>query len=98
MNLGDFMNRHTFYWYELVLIIKNISVIKLQIIKTIFLNQGADYTIGIVITIILVPAIIVGTVGAILWAKKKRRSANILFIIAGSYVLVVLGIGGSMLL
>ncbi len=62
--------------------------------------EGGDYTMIFVIILILMmlPAIILSIIGAALYYNGKRKTPKILFIIAIVYVLVSLGICGSMMM
>ncbi len=61
--------------------------------------EGGDYTgvVVLVLAIMLLPSIILGVIGAIFYANEKKKIAKILFIIAVVYVIVSLGICGSMM-
>ena len=62
-------------------------------------NQSADnefiYLVVIVIAILLSPAILFITIGLFL-RKRKPRSAKLLFILSGVYLLIGLGYCGYM--
>lgn len=66
-----------------------------------FLNQNRGNDLGylyvaiVIILVVLSPAIILAIAGVIL-RKKKPKTAKICFIIAGVYLLVGLGICGSL--
>lgn len=62
--------------------------------------EGGGYTMVFVIILILMmlPAIILSIIGAVLYYNGKRKTPKILFIIAIVYVLVSLGICGSMMM
>lgn len=64
------------------------------------INQGADYTwfAIIIILILLSPAIILTIIGAILMKNHRPKSGKVLFIIAGAYIIIGLGICGSMMM
>lgn len=67
-----------------------------------YLLEGNMDGLGIVIAIILfigfgIP-IVLAIIGGIYYAKQKRNTAKVLFIIATVYLLISLGICGSMML
>lgn len=65
----------------------------------IFLEVG-DLTglVIIIVAIMLLPSIILGIIGAVLFANDKKKAAKILFIIAVVYAIISLGICGSMMM
>lgn len=68
----------------------------------IFLLEGNMDGLGVLIFLILfvgfgIP-IILAIIGLLLWLTEKKKSAKILFIIATVYLLISLGICGSMLI
>ena len=56
---------------------------------------------GLVIMIVLImfgPAILLGIIGVVLIAQNKKKSGKVFVILAGVYLLVSLGICGSMMI
>ncbi|WP_345005430.1 hypothetical protein [Snuella lapsa] len=62
-----------------------------------FLEVNLDGLIFIILAIMFGPAIIMAFVGFVI-LKKNKKTAKIFFILAAVYVLVSLGICGSMVL
>jgi len=60
--------------------------------------DGLGLLIGVVLFVMFGIPIILSIIGWVLWAKKKKKSAKILFITAVVYLLVSLGICGSMMM
>ncbi|WP_062059930.1 hypothetical protein [Aquimarina longa] len=64
-----------------------------------FFLEGGNYA-GIVyffLLILLGPPMVLAIIGAILYGNKKKKSAKILFILSGIYLVVGLGICGALL-
>lgn len=59
---------------------------------------GGDYAIifYLIFLIMFGPPLIVGLIGLVLFRKQRKKAAKIFFIIAGVYLVVGLGICGSM--
>lgn len=56
---------------------------------------------GLFVLILLVmfgPAIVLGIIGAILMAKNKKKGGKIFMILAGVYLLISLGVCGTMIM
>jgi hypothetical protein len=56
---------------------------------------------GLFVLILLVmfgPAILLGIIGAILMAKNKKKGGKIFMILAGVYLLISLGVCGTMIM
>lgn len=56
---------------------------------------------GLVILILLImfgPAILLGIIGVVLMTKNKKKPGKVFLILAGVYLLVSLGVCGSMIL
>ncbi len=65
----------------------------------IFLEVGDLTGLAIIIlAIMLLPSLILGIIGAVLYFNEKKKAAKILFIIAVVYALISLGICGSMMI
>jgi predicted membrane protein len=66
------------------------------------LIEGNMEGLGLLIAVILFLAfgvpIILAIIGFVLFAKKKKKPAKVLFIIATVYLIISLGICGSMML
>ncbi len=60
----------------------------------------ADYTVLFILIILLIlsPAIILSIIGGALYYNGKRKTPKILFIIATVYVIISLGICGTMMM
>lgn len=55
---------------------------------------------GLVVLIVLVmfgPALLFLIIGLVLWSKQNKKAAKVLFILAGVYLLISLGICGSLM-
>lgn len=55
---------------------------------------------GLFVLIILImfgPAMLLGLIGIILMAKNKKKPGKVLMILAGVYILISLGVCGSMI-
>ncbi|MDL5510311.1 hypothetical protein QSE00_00690 [Arenibacter sp. M-2] len=52
--------------------------------------------VAILFLIMFGPAVLLLVIGLILWSKKKKKTSKILFILAGVYLLVSLGICGAL--
>ncbi|OAD91700.1 hypothetical protein A7A78_11770 [Aequorivita soesokkakensis] len=65
----------------------------------IFLEVG-DLTglVIIIVAIMLLPSIILGIIGAVLFANDKKKAGKILMILGVVYLLISLGICGSMMI
>lgn len=56
---------------------------------------------GLVILILLImfgPAILLGIIGVVLMTKNKKKPGKVFLILAGVYLLISLGVCGSMIL
>jgi len=54
--------------------------------------------IAIILAIMFLPPILFLIIGAVNWNRNNKKTAKIFFILAGVYLLVSLGICGSMML
>tara|TARA_R110002050_G_scaffold237585_2_gene373633 strand:+ start:5948 stop:6166 length:219 start_codon:yes stop_codon:yes gene_type:complete len=52
--------------------------------------------VAILFLIMFGPAVLLLVIGLILWSKKKKKTSKILFILAGVYLLVSLGVCGAL--
>lgn len=64
---------------------------------TFFLEPNLDGLIYLIVAIMIGPAIFLAFIGALLF-KKNKKAAKILFILAVVYLIISLGICGSMML
>ncbi len=60
--------------------------------------MNLDGLIYAIVAIMFGPAIFLAIIGGILKYNKKKKAAKILFILAAVYVLISLGVCGSMVL
>jgi uncharacterized membrane protein YqgA involved in biofilm formation len=56
-----------------------------------------DGLVAILFLIMFGPAIVLAIIGFVLLSKQKKKAAKILFILAGVYLLVSLGICGGLM-
>lgn len=67
---------------------------------TVFPLEGGDYS-GIVILILIIllgPPLFLAGLGTIFYRKKQKTVAKVFFILAGIYLLIGLGLCGSIML
>ncbi|WP_396636293.1 hypothetical protein [Maribacter sp. R77961] len=63
-----------------------------------FLEVGnLDGLVAVIFLIMFGPALVLGVIGIILLAKGKKKAGKIFLILAGVYLLVSLGVCGTMM-
>jgi hypothetical protein len=65
----------------------------------IFLEGSGDYTglLLIILAIMFVPAIILAVIGIVLLANKKKTAGKVLIVLGVLYLIISLGVCGSMM-
>ena len=61
-------------------------------------NMNLDGILYLILAIMFGPAIVLAIIGLILRYNEKKKAAKVFFILAALYVLISLGVCGSMML